>query len=291
MVDFLSSLLVQGAILGSIYSFFTIGFSLIYGVTEDFHFAHGGVVSVAGYTFTALFFRGHHLLGVGVAIVLATALTLWTDRIYRSIRDRGGTTEAVLIASFVLVLLFDSLIVLVFGTDIRDPQSPVQGSVALSGYNVTYLQITIVASAALLFAVSYLFLVYSTYGFAMRATADNETLAQVAGVDTGRITDLAYVIAAISGAVGIVLVGMELNLHPGVGLELILKVFVATVIGGIGSFRGAFVGAYALGYVETATLQYLPTGLSDGIVFALLIAFLIVRPQGLLGTKDGGLLW
>jgi branched-chain amino acid transport system permease protein len=291
MIDFPSSLLVQGAILGSIYSFFTIGFSLVYGVTEDFHFAHGGVVSMAGYAFTALFFRGYHLLSVGLAIVLATSLSLWTARIYRSIRDRGGTTESVLIASFVLVLLFDSLVVLLFGTDIRNPQFPVEGSVTLLKYNITYLQIAIVASAALLFTVSYLFLVYSKYGFAMRATADNETLAQIVGVDTATITGIAYVIAAISGAAGIVLVGMELNLHPGVGLELILKVFVATVIGGIGSFRGAFVGAYSLGYVETATLQYLPTGLHDGVVFALLIVFLLFRPRGLLGTKGGGLLW
>ena len=122
-------------------------------------------------------------------------------------------------------------------------------------------------------------------GKAMRAVADNKEMAEVVGISSERIYSLAFVVgSAIAGVAGI-LVGLEQNLEPMMGTNLMIKGFTGAIIGGIGSVPGAILGSFLLGFAENFGIWFLPSGYKDAIAFIILFIFLLFRPQGILGIK------
>ena len=122
-------------------------------------------------------------------------------------------------------------------------------------------------------------------GKAMRAVADNKEAAEIVGISTEKIYAWVFIIgSAIAGAAGI-LVGLEQNLEPTMGTNLMIKGFTGAIIGGIGSIHGAILGAFFLGIVENFGIWFLPSGYKDAIAFTILLAFLLFMPYGILGVK------
>jgi len=282
-------LLANGLIAGAIYALIAAGFSLIYSTCKFVHFAHGATIAVAAYILYSLF----SLLGINfwLSIILTIILTagfgwLVNKIVYEKLRKRKASNVILLIASVALLILFESLILLFFGADVKTI-----GFIKIAkgweflGAIITPLQIIIILSSLILFVLLYFFTKRTKVGKAMRAVADNKDVAEIVGISAKKIYAWSFVVgSAIAGVAG-VLVGLEQNLEPMMGMNLMIKGFTGAIIGGVGSVPGAILGSFLLGLAENFGIWFLPSGYKNAIAFIILFIFLIFRPQGILGRK------
>lgn len=282
-------LLINGLIAGAIYSLVASGFSLIYSINKFIHFAHGAVIAFSAYVLYFIF----SVLGLnfGVAavltIILAALLGYGIERlIYRQLRKKKTSSLILLIASVGILTLLESLILLFFGADVKViGLLKNSGGFSIFGAVITPLQMLIVILSPLLLVSLFLFMKKTKLGKAMRAVSDNKDVAEIIGISSENIYSWSFIIGSAIAGVAAILIGLEQNLEPGMGASLMIKGFAAAVIGGTGSVHGAVLGAYLLGIVENFGVWYLPSGYKDAIAFVLLLLFLLLRPQGILGIK------
>jgi len=294
-------LLANGVIAGAIYALVGLGFALVYRTVRFFHFAHGAVYAVAAYMAYAatqlLAVRGWWLDGGGwlldgvgwiLAIGVAAVVGVGIDRlVYRPLRRRKAPALILLIASFGVFIFLQNLLQLVFGAQILTMRTgPVKEGHHVLGAVVTDVQIAIIVVGCLVLVGLVLLEKGARMGKAMRAVADDSLATSVVGINPERIIMWAFVIgSALAGLAGI-LISYETNIEPTMGFNALLKGIIASIIGGIGSIPGAALGGLFLGLAENLGIWKLPAMWKDTIAFGLLIVFLLVRPQGLLGRKQ-----
>jgi len=297
----IQQLLANGVIAGAIYALVGLGFALVYRTVRFFHFAHGAVYAVAAYMAYAatqlLAVRGWWLDGGGwlldgvgwiLAIGVAAVVGVGIDRlVYRPLRRRKAPALILLIASFGVFIFLQNLLQLVFGAQILTMRTgPVKEGHHVLGAVVTDVQIAIIVVGCLVLVGLVLLEKGARMGKAMRAVADDSLATSVVGINPERIIMWAFVIgSALAGLAGI-LISYETNIEPTMGFNALLKGIIASIIGGIGSIPGAALGGLFLGLAENLGIWKLPAMWKDTIAFALLIVFLLVRPQGLLGKKQ-----
>ena len=151
---------------------------------------------------------------------------------------------------------------------------------------MTPVQVVILVTAAVAMVLLQLLLTRTAIGKAIRATADNLAVAAIVGIDTDRVIGAVFALGSALAALAAALLALEANLHPTVGVLMGIKAFAAVVLGGIGSVPGALVGGFAIGIAENLGVWYLPTVWKDAVAYAVLAAVLVVRPQGLFGTRE-----
>ena len=284
-----NQLLINGLIAGAIYALVASGFALIYSVCKFAHFAHGAMVAFSGY-FLYFFFSklGFDFYLSVILSILGAVILGWliNEFVYKPLRLRKASNVILLIASFALLILFESLILILFGADVKTIGFiKITKGLEFCGAIITPLQIVIIIVSVILFILLFLLMKKTKIGKAMRAVADNKDVAEVVGISAEKIYTWAFIIgSAIAGIAG-VLVGLEQNLEPTMGTNLIIKGFTASVIGGIDSVPGAILGSFFLGLAENFGIWFLPSGYKDAIAFLILFIFLIFRPRGILGRK------
>jgi branched-chain amino acid transport system permease protein len=175
----------------------------------------------------------------------------------------------------------NAIILLVFGTDVRSLSVPSSFELQMVSGSITGIQGAMFAVLFVAFVLAVVFFRLTKVGIAMRATASNEQLGRVVGVNSDKMVSISYVVGSLFVGLGAVFLVFVENIGPGTGGPIVLKAFTATVVGGLGSFRGALLGSLLVGYVEVTAILLLPTGYNEGIVFALLFVFLLGRPNGL----------
>jgi branched-chain amino acid transport system permease protein len=285
-------LLINGIIAGAIYALVASGFSLIYSVNKFVHFAHGAVVAFSAYMAYFFFSTLNINFGFSVLFALIFASFLgWAMNyfVYRKFRKRKASDSILLIASFGLLILIESLILIFFGADVKTINYlEVSRGIEIFGAIITPLQILIVAFSIVIFIGLFLFMKKTKLGKAMRAVSNNKDVAEIVGISSERIYSWSFIIGSLIAGVAGVLIGLEQNLEPTMGTGLIIKGFTAAIIGGIGNVYGAILGALLLGLAENFGIWYLPSGYKDAIAFVILLIFLLFRPKGLLGTKKEG---
>jgi len=285
-------LLANGIATGSVIALAAVGVSLVYGILRLVNFAHGDFMVFGA--FVAVWLNVNVGLSILSAAVLATAATaalslLLEGILWRPLRRRGARFMGLFLASIGLALILRQAIFLVAGPQPRsylvDPYKVyVLGDIRLSGGQGT----AIVVGAAAIVVVG-LLLGLTTAGRTMRAVADDQALAAVAGVNTGRVIAFTWVVSGLlAGLAGVLAALVQSSFDPNFGFSLLLPVFAAVVLGGIGSAYGALLGGLFLGIVtELSTWSSLAGGVNPVykpvVAFAVLIAALLVRPQGLLG--------
>jgi len=286
-----NQLLINGLIAGAIYALVASGFSLIYSVCKFVHFAHGVVIALSGYFLYFLF----SIVGLnfGFSIILAIIFAsfsgfLINQIVYRQLRKRKAGNTILLIASVALLIFFESLILILFGADVKTiGYIKIAKGIEIFKAIITPLQIVIIAVSIILLVVLFLFMKKTKIGKAMRAVADNKDVAEIVGISSEKIYSWSFIIgSAIAGIAGI-LVGLEQNLEPTMGTNLIIKGFTAAIIGGISSVPGSILGAFLLGFAENFGIWFLPSGYKDAIVFIILFIFLLFRPQGIIANQSG----
>jgi branched-chain amino acid transport system substrate-binding protein len=290
--------LVNGLSVGSIYALIALGYTMVYGVLKLINFAHSEVFMVGSFvglfTAQALGFDAAHperfgfasaLLVLVAAMAASALLGLMIERFaYRPLR--GAHRLAPLITAIGVSILLQNLAILVFGANPRSfPMIVAETRYELGGVVVTNLKILIfVVSALLMLALQ--FLVRRTWtGKAMRALSVNLSAAKLMGISVNHVIALTFAVGSALAAAGGILFGLDQGkIEPLMGVLVGLKAFVAAVLGGIGSIPGAAFGGLLIGVAEQLTAGYLSADYRDAITFAILIAVLLVRPEGLFGS-------
>lgn len=291
-----NQLLINGIIAGSIYALIALGFTMIYKTVRFFHFAHGVVYTAGAYfAYSLSMSLGiNPILSFFFAACLAAIIGIAIDRIvYHPLRRNAAPGLVFLIASFGVFIFIQNLLQLLYGAQILTLRTgPVKEGHQLSvfGYQlnavITDIQILILVVSCLLSVVLYLLINKTKMGKAIRAVADDPIGASVSGIYPEKIVLYAFGIgSALAGMAG-VLISLETNIEPTMGMNAILKGIIASIIGGIGSIPGALIGGFFLGVVENLGIWKIQAGWKDTISFGVLIVFLLLRPQGILGNKE-----
>lgn len=286
-MDTFSQLLLNGLSAGALYALVAVGFNLIYGTTKFFNLTHGAMLTVGAYTVALL--ADEMGLALGLAIVAGVALAgasgyAIEKSVYLPLRRRRASNMVLLVASLGAMTAIQATIAMLFTSEFRalaGGGSP-QETVDILGGAVTRTQIIIFFAALTSAAGIALLLKLTTLGKAITAVSDDEEVAAVVGIDTGRVIAIVFVIgSALAGLAGILL-GLDNGVDPAMGLNLLFKGVIACIVGGIGSLPGAVLGAFLLGLVENFGIWKIPGVWKDAIAFAVLIVFLLFRPQGLI---------
>jgi branched-chain amino acid transport system permease protein len=285
---------LNGVVVGSVYALFALGFTLVFGVLRILNLAHGAVFTWGA--FAGLFAISYlHLplpLAIAAAMICAGVISIAVDWVaFRPLRHRDAPEFSAIVSSIGAGLILVSLAQKASGTKVmRFPFDAFPVVVyEFAGLRITILQVTVVLSVATM--VAFLgWLVYRTsFGRQLRAVATSERTACLLGVNPSLVYAITFfVCGALAGLAG-VLIGLSFSsVHFLMGEPYMLRAFVVIVLGGLGSIGGAVVGGLALGLVQTLTVAFLSSELSDVILFGLLFLLLLVRPQGLFGHGREG---
>ncbi len=280
-------LVIYGIVLGSIISLGAIGVSLVFGILRFAHFAHGDMMTLGAY-FALV---GVASLNLPMIVVFplalgATALVAaGVDRIiYRSLRM--ASPIIMLISSVGTALMLRSLIQLVWGPDNQIYEVGIEMPIRFAGLRIKPDQITIILGAVTLMLLLHLFLHRTRMGKAMRAMSDNMDLARVSGINTERVIFWTWIIAACLAAAGGIFLGLDTRLNPIMGWRLLLPVFAAAILGGIGSFYGAIIGGLTIGIVQELSTMFITPAYKPAVAFAIMVVMLVFRPRGIMGGKE-----
>ncbi|NBB69283.1 MAG: branched-chain amino acid ABC transporter permease [Alphaproteobacteria bacterium] len=280
-------LLFYGLVLGSIFALGAIGVSLTFGILGFANFSHGDLMATGAYVAFLVYVQLAlpFWLALPVAIVATAALAVAIDRgIYR--RFRRGPPVLLLISSFGMALIVRSLIQLIWGPEVMAYDPGIQLAERFMGLRYQNHQLGIIAGAIALVIVVHLFLSRTKAGKAMRAMADNPTLAQLSGIDTERVVMWTWITGgALAGAAGVFL-AIDTQLRPEMGWFQLLPIFAAAILGGIGKPYGAIVGGYIIGMVTELSNLVLPAEYTTVVPFAILVVMLIFRPTGLFAGRS-----
>jgi branched-chain amino acid transport system permease protein len=276
-------------IAGSIYALIAIGFTVIYRTVRFFHLAHG-VVYTAGaylaYTFFILL-KINLILSFFISVIFSSLLGVVIDRVvYYPLRKQNASNLIFLLASFGVFIFIQNLIQLIYGAQILSIRTgPVKEGHHFLGAVITDIQILIFAVSVILMILLWVFIKKTKLGKAVRAVSDDSMAANVVGINPEKIIMISFTIgSALAGVAGI-LISFETNLEPTMGFNAILKGMIASIVGGIGSIPGAVLGGFFLGLAENLGIWKIQAGWKDAISFIILIIFLLLKPNGILGDK------
>ena len=295
-------LIVYGLISGSIITLGAVGLSLTYGVLNFANFAHGDVMAVGAFLALALLGVAKSLgipdepfgpLSFGLPMVLAlvvsmgltAVLAIAIDRLlYRRFRQSGPII--LLIASVGVAFVLRNIIQFIWSPLPSYYIKEIQISERIWGVRIKPDEIFIIIFAAGVAYMLHLFLTRTKMGKAMRATSDNVELAKVTGIDTERVVLWTWGIGAALAASGGILAGIEDKfITPELGWQLLLYIFAAVILGGIGSPYGALLGGAIIGLSTEISTAFINTAYKPAVAFILLVIMLLFRPTGLIRTK------
>jgi branched-subunit amino acid ABC-type transport system permease component len=274
----------NGVVTGVIMTLPALAVTLLFGVLKFPNFAVGAMMTVAAYLAFALNAQlGWPLLAATAVAALAMgALCIGIDQLtFKPLRERGGIT--LMVASLGLGFILENVARFVYGNTARSFDIELARPFRIADVRMNHEQmITIAVSSAAMIAM-YVLLTRMPMGRAMRAVADNPSLALVRGIESLRVIRWTWFIAGILLAVGGVLIGMDRALEPPMGSNYLISVFAAAILGGLGSPLGAFVGALVIGVVSELSTLVVPPNYRIGVPLMAIAVILVFRPQGLFG--------
>lgn len=283
----LLQLLINGIQVGALYALIAVGFSLIFGSTRIFHFAHGSTFAIAAYVFYGALSLAHWpwpvavLAATAAAVVFGVALNRF---VYAPIQKHEGSFFTLFVASFGAGIVVQNLLGMAFGRSFVSIDTPLSRSIEIvPGLFVSPLAgIAIVIAVAFFFGLQ-LFLMRTHTGMAMRALADNPELVRAYGLSPRRLSNTAFALGSLLVVPAALLSAASSGLNPGIGHHAMLISLAATIVGGVGSLRGAAVAGLVLGLAENLALVHFEPQWSEAITFVVLFLFILFRPSGLFG--------
>ena len=283
-------LAINIAVLASIYALISCGYVLIYRVSRVLSLAHGELMMLGAYGLfaTASLLPGHPLAAICAALVLALLVGLL---VYAALMRRmtGESVLAAVLATIALGILLRGAMALVFGTQTQYPLRELgwmNASVALgNSARISMASLALVVTTALAYGALFAFLHLSRWGVRMRAAGQNPLLAAQRGIALHRVYAMAWGFAALTGGMAGMLIACDAGLEATL-VTIGLKAFPAALVGGLDSLAGALLGALIVASAEVLLIQYVSPLLSDVVPFLVLLAMLIIRPWGLLGSRE-----
>lgn len=282
-----AQLLVNGIVNASLIAPPAIAFTLLFSVLRFPNFAIGGYITVGAFIAYALNVGADLPLWLaGIGAMAGTALVVWLSDVIVFRPMRGHAPVTLLVVSIALTLILEHIIRLIYSADVRGFNVPLQRPIKFAGIRITHEQIDIILMAGAIAVGVHVLLKYTRIGRAMRATADNQMLAEVRGINTSAIIAFTWCLCGVLFGVTGVFAGLDLVIEPLVGWNLTIPIFAAAILGGIGSPYGAMLGALMVGIAEELTVLILPSTYKIGVGFVIIAVLLLVRPHGLLGQPE-----
>lgn len=324
-IFFFNNVLISGVVLGSIYAVGAIGVTLIFGILRFAHFAHGDMMTMGGFI-TFLLAAAFAAMGIvapvptgflvlPIAMVIAAVIALGIDKgFYAPLRKRGAKPVTLLIASIGVTLIIQGLIRLFFGSGsysffetetklLFKIPIPIEG--VTRTINFTQPQLLMVGSTVIAVLALHFFLTRSRLGKAMRAMADNPDLAQISGINTKLVVRVTWIIAGALACMAGTMLALDVSLKPDLAFNIVLPIFAAAIVGGLGQAYGAIAGGFLIGFAETLAifnwsillrplnsvlpgwmaipnnLAVVPTEYKLTVAFVILVIVLLWRPTGI----------
>lgn len=277
---------LAGLSTGAIYALGAVGLTLVYGTLKLVNFAHGDFLTFGAYM--AFLMNVTWGLPLAPAIVFAMVMTavlgIATEKImWAPMRAKGAGLLQLVLMSIGLAFLIRSAIQFEWGTEIRSLDVSATATVDFLGLSIGRTQLITIAIGVVVIIAVGLMLKYALLGKRMRALSDDLDLAETSGIDTSRVILYTWIFAGVLAGLAGVLAGANLNLKPELGFALLLPIFGAVVLGGIGDAFGALAGGMVLGLVTEWSTMFIEPGLKTAVAFLVLILVLIIRPQGIFG--------
>lgn len=288
MIDLIAQQIVNGLISGSYYVLLGISWSLIFGTTHVFHFAHGLVYVAAVYAAVVITANLGLPLAVGfiAAIAVAVGLGCLIERIlYRPLRMVRASMYVIFVTSLGVLILGQNIIQLIFGPGPRSIKGFTPTSIFIGGITFTTTHVFMVVVAVLVTTAFWIYLKRSKMGKAIRGVASNPEEAVVVGIERDRIYLLAFALGSGVLAFASIPYNLELLAVTSMGFEPLFISFVVTFIGGAGNIGGAVGAGILLGLIEQLILITLPGQWKIVITFVVLMAIIIIRPRGLFAKR------
>jgi len=279
-------IIISGLISGSIYALLAIGFSLIFGVARIVNIAHTAFYMVASY---CIYFGTHRLglhpiWGMVAAVILVTLFGLICYKLFIDpIREHEA---AVLIGTIAMAIAMQEIMLLIFTGDYLSVPSLIGGYLKIFDVKVFYQQVLTFGMALLILAALWALLIKTRLGLAIRSTAEDREVANLMGMNESRVAmitmGISVGLAALTGAV----IAPLTTLSPFMWTHPLIMVLAVVVLGGLGSIKGSFVGAYILGFAEAMVVFLAPMGayLKGSVALSIMILVLLIRPEGLFGV-------
>lgn len=283
-------LLADGVMYGLLIALGALGLNLVFGTTGLTNFSHGDLITLGA--FAALLFNQaglHIIIAAPLAVIVSAVLFGWGQNkiLWKPLRKRKTGLIAAMIVSIGLAIVLRYTIALFFGSGPKTyAQYAGQEGIALGPFNTTPKQLVLAAVAVVLIVGTVLWVQKSRIGKATRAVADNPALASATGIDVERVISVVWIVAAALAAFAGVYLGMTQNSIWNMGQRILLVLFAAVILGGLGTVYGAIVGAFVVGIFVQLTTLIIPTEMKTVGALFLMIIILLIRPQGLLGRRE-----
>ena len=285
--------LLNGVSLGSVYALIAVGFALVFNILKFSNFAHGGVMTLTAYIgLAAALFFSTWLSGLSLfaATLLSAALAgalvgIFLERMaFRRIRNNSSPVIYYFISSITMGILMENIVTIFASSTFYSYPKFFE----LTVVNIAHVNIALTDLLMLVFSsVALMILLWVLYrtriGLAIRALSFDVNTANLMGMDSNRVVMATFIAAGILGGIAGVFLGINYTLYPQMG-QLIVKGFIASVIGGLGSITGAMIGAVLLGVLEVTLIGMVGAGIAPVFVFIVMLIFLLVRPRGISGV-------
>jgi len=280
--------LITGLSIGGIYSLMAVGYSLVFSVLNFSNFAHGAVIMLGAYVGLALATRFSLGLGLVLAGSVAGAgiIAVINERLaYSSLRRRKAPSLYLMISAMGCSVFLENMVYATIGSRFYAfPEFFGRQVVNLWGSSLSLLDLSAFLFSILAIWALHLFIGRTKTGIAIRAGVSDMTMCSLMGVDLDRLISVVFLLAGGFAGIAGVFLGIKYLVYPTMGW-VTNKAYIAAVIGGLGSLPGALAGGLILGVVETFVSTYVSSVMRDVFSFSLLIAFLVMRPDGLFGRS------
>jgi len=282
----ISDILVYGLMNGAVYAMLAVGFSLIFGAARIINLAHTAFFMLAAY---AVFYFGttlslHPLISIPLSIIVVVIIGVIVYYVFMEpIREHE---TAVLIITVAVALVFQELILIVFGGHYRGVSTIVSGYISPMGIRISYQYLLTLGVVSISLVTVWLVLMKTRLGTAIRASAQDREVANLMGMNVARIAAATMAISVGLAAVAGVMVAPLYTLEPHMWLSPLVLVLAIVVLGGLGSIKGSFIGAMILAFIEVTVVFMMPGGafLKVAIALTIMLIILIIRPEGLFGV-------
>jgi len=279
--------LINGLSLGAVYALIAVGFGMIFNVLKFSNFAHGGVITVTAYAgyYVAANLGWSFLPTLAVAILVGGLLAMLVELVgFRLIRRRGGSVIFYFVSSVTIGMLLENLMVIAGGpTFYAYPDMLAKASYPVLGASVSTVNLVMLAASTLALVTLTWVLYRTRTGVAIRAISADTVTAGLMGANVDTLIGVTFFVSGCLAGMTGMLLGMTQTLFPQLG-RVVVKGFIAAVIGGLGSLGGAVIGGIFLGVVEVMLTATIGSGWAPVLLFLILLSFLAVRPQGIAGV-------
>ncbi|WP_428675125.1 branched-chain amino acid ABC transporter permease [Roseibium sp.] len=286
LLELLNFYVIPGLVLGSIYALGAVGITLIFAILRYAHLAHGDLATLGAFIALACVtgLGVPPLVALPIAIIATAAVAVGIDKaFYEHLRERPKIVTVM--ASLGIALMVRAVVQVVWGVDTETYSRGIVRPDVYFGLRIRDREIYTVVAMLLLVGGLQLFLTRSKWGKAMRAMSDNPNLALLSGIDNKKVVMLTWVIAGGLCAASGFFLGLNTELKSLMGWQMLLPMFAAAILGGVGRIEGAVLGGLIVGVAEEVSVLVIPSEYKAAMAFAILLFMLLVRPTGLLKGK------